>query len=566
MPSLAPGVPAVIPSGSGAPDLTGSTGIVVQTATGTYTARTITGTANQITVTNGDGVAGNPTLSIPSAFQLPGTINKLTLTQPATGATLTLADGKTLTASDTTTLATSSITFAGGAVITFGTRSQTLSALTTADALSDWASSPSATSQKAQSWQFLSGQTANLNEWQNNFGAVKFAIGPSGNRLNYGGVIIGTAPATPTFSSAARAGSTTCVITTTDNPHKITVGSWVTIANSSVAAYNGTWPVTATTSTTFSYVCLSSATDSATSITITPLGINQFGAQSDSGTAAGYGTAIALSDNLMVHTATGNTILALAQKASGNGIFLNMLSNAGTSVASVNSAGQFSSAASFRSSLAGRGFGMTVAGQICVGSGGVFAASDNTSGVAGSLDVGFSRGPVAGVWCAGNGTAGDTTAEIKDARAVSAVTDQTAIDTTTLTVVTTATRPLKGASGTTYNFELYIPITQGSVLADGLKFDMAGGTATYSFFCADVEITDGGVPVAVTNSHMTAANTAVSLTSPTSGTTVALYATGTFTTSSAAAATVAANLAKSADVGTGITPLAGRYLHIWPSN
>jgi hypothetical protein len=40
-------------------------GIVAHTAANTFTARTITGTANQITVTNGDGVAGNPTLSTP---------------------------------------------------------------------------------------------------------------------------------------------------------------------------------------------------------------------------------------------------------------------------------------------------------------------------------------------------------------------------------------------------------------------------------------------------------------------------------------------------------------------
>lgn len=40
-------------------------GIVARTAADTVTARTITGTTNQITVTNGDGVSGNPTLSLP---------------------------------------------------------------------------------------------------------------------------------------------------------------------------------------------------------------------------------------------------------------------------------------------------------------------------------------------------------------------------------------------------------------------------------------------------------------------------------------------------------------------
>ena len=41
-----------------------SNGLVARTAEGAVSARTITGTANQITVSNGDGVSGNPTLSL----------------------------------------------------------------------------------------------------------------------------------------------------------------------------------------------------------------------------------------------------------------------------------------------------------------------------------------------------------------------------------------------------------------------------------------------------------------------------------------------------------------------
>lgn len=45
-------------------------GLITQTAADTFTGRTLTGTANQITVSNGDGVSGNPTLSLATNAKL----------------------------------------------------------------------------------------------------------------------------------------------------------------------------------------------------------------------------------------------------------------------------------------------------------------------------------------------------------------------------------------------------------------------------------------------------------------------------------------------------------------
>lgn len=105
------------PSGpSGATGPTGPTG-APGIGSGTVTQVTLVGTANQITLTGTCTVTstGTCTFSLPSALQIPGTINKITVTQPATGATITVADGKVLTVNNTLTE-----TAIDGAVVAFG--------------------------------------------------------------------------------------------------------------------------------------------------------------------------------------------------------------------------------------------------------------------------------------------------------------------------------------------------------------------------------------------------------------------------------------------------------------
>ena len=74
-----------------------STGIAVRTGSDTWAQRTITGTANEITVTNGDGVSGNPTLSLPSSLSFTnftatnGTTTNATSTNLSVSGTLNLS-------------------------------------------------------------------------------------------------------------------------------------------------------------------------------------------------------------------------------------------------------------------------------------------------------------------------------------------------------------------------------------------------------------------------------------------------------------------------------------------
>lgn len=59
--------------GSGLAD-PGSNGMLARTALNTTVARTLTGTANQVIITNGDGVSGDPTFSLPQSIDTGATV------------------------------------------------------------------------------------------------------------------------------------------------------------------------------------------------------------------------------------------------------------------------------------------------------------------------------------------------------------------------------------------------------------------------------------------------------------------------------------------------------------
>lgn len=102
---------AVLNGGTGATTASGArTNLGLVIGTNVFTQRTITGTANEITVTNGDGVSANPTISIPTAVTFTGkTVTGGTYSGPTISGTVTDSGTTTKTGTLNATGATFSV-------------------------------------------------------------------------------------------------------------------------------------------------------------------------------------------------------------------------------------------------------------------------------------------------------------------------------------------------------------------------------------------------------------------------------------------------------------------------
>ena len=103
-----------------------ATGLVARTGAGTAATRTIIGTANQVTVTNGDGISGDPTLALPQSIATTSTpqFSRLGVGQAADAAMALSVTGDTTISGDMrvgTTTTGRKLTVSGNGIQIIGT-------------------------------------------------------------------------------------------------------------------------------------------------------------------------------------------------------------------------------------------------------------------------------------------------------------------------------------------------------------------------------------------------------------------------------------------------------------
>ena len=227
-------------------------------APGTVTSVTIAGNSNEITATGtctGTTII-SCTISIPSAFQLPGTIDGLTIT--TTTGTFTLANAKTLTVSNTMTFTatdSSTVAFGAGGTVWYAATTATQCNGTTqfplgfsagGNSCTNWPTFNQSTTGNAGSATNVAGGTANEIPYQTGAGATSFIAECAS------GVYVTNGSDVPSCGTAIPGGVTATTQTTGDNTTKLATDAFVVATAAPISVTGANFPGCASPAPAFS--------------------------------------------------------------------------------------------------------------------------------------------------------------------------------------------------------------------------------------------------------------------------------------------------------------------------
>lgn len=384
-------------------------------------------------------------------------------------------------------------------------------------------------------------------------GAVTLTNGTAGKtafKMNTSGLVQGNAVAAPTFSSGSVTSNVATITCTA--AHNLVTGQILTVTGSAGVAVNGTYIITVTTATAFTFA-KTVGNGTITAATLTPNAMLQL--------SAAPTTPLSTADVMLSASGVAQVPLVIQAKASQTADLMHFQTSTGGANSGVDKAGVIQ--CNTFSSVGGT-LPQTTA-SLLIYQGTLYQASDkqiawdsDTDVVSVTQDVGINRA-AANVLSITRGVQGTNTGWIQNpagdlVKTADQVVDSTtaANDTHLVTLSIATTRKIA--------FEADLFFSAGDTLTDGWVLSFDQGTATATDFIASAVCFDGGVATAVTNQRTTALATVMSQTI-TVNTDFEVQVRGHLTVNGAG--TFGLKWGKEADAGTGLTLRKGSRLRLW---